>query len=616
MIYVFNYNFSDVYPSLRALFGTDGMQNATHGSDCVTSAEQEISIIFGESDEALPLTNEMTDRSVKDEDVAIDEPLSDKEDAYDSPAKNDNSASAEEIDNTAVDEQLNETIADKAETDHQELTQEKQHTEDVKIPEVEVEQEISKEAVPAEMTISKDEETDISTQVVETEIQSKIDTTEETCATGNTTTISNAEKLAKNDSFDMPKMERIDKSGEFTDITHTMIDKNGKDDIKIDETCKPDLQSNKVADKLTDKAISIPSTESRASEKSTTKSKATVTKQASGRTTTAAKKSDTTRASVKKTSATPAVAKTGASKTTGTVRKTTKASSTTTSTTTATATRHTSPPTSETARKTTATQVATARTVRSTAQKPADAASKTSTLTTKRSTTGLSRASATTAATVKKQGAETASAAKKSTTTARTASAASRQTTTRKSATTAGKATAKRVTRSSAAGTTARKPSSSTEKDPRLVAARAAKSAAAKSVPKPEETDVHQEQVAAGPEPEKPTSIEIERVVQESSAKTEVHDKEVESITVNNQQQHTTATATSSPKMEHRPESDGKVSAASSASRPRTPEVAQLRSKFENLQNNSNDSASSVKRAPMPITGGNRVKDMISRFNE
>ncbi|KAI7884925.1 nucleoside diphosphate kinase, partial [Lichtheimia hyalospora FSU 10163] len=32
--------------SLRALFGTDGMNNATHGSDCQTSAEREIDIIF------------------------------------------------------------------------------------------------------------------------------------------------------------------------------------------------------------------------------------------------------------------------------------------------------------------------------------------------------------------------------------------------------------------------------------------------------------------------------------------------------------------------------------------------------------------------------------------
>ncbi|KAI7850844.1 nucleoside diphosphate kinase, partial [Circinella umbellata] len=37
----------DIDPnSIRALFGTDGMGNATHGSDCQTSAEREIQIIF------------------------------------------------------------------------------------------------------------------------------------------------------------------------------------------------------------------------------------------------------------------------------------------------------------------------------------------------------------------------------------------------------------------------------------------------------------------------------------------------------------------------------------------------------------------------------------------
>ncbi|KAI8330849.1 nucleoside-diphosphate kinase, partial [Chlamydoabsidia padenii] len=32
--------------SIRALFGTDGSHNATHGSDCLTSAEREIDIVF------------------------------------------------------------------------------------------------------------------------------------------------------------------------------------------------------------------------------------------------------------------------------------------------------------------------------------------------------------------------------------------------------------------------------------------------------------------------------------------------------------------------------------------------------------------------------------------
>ncbi|KAI8148477.1 non-metastatic cell 5, partial [Fennellomyces sp. T-0311] len=32
--------------SVRALFGTDGMSNASHGSDCQTSAEREIKILF------------------------------------------------------------------------------------------------------------------------------------------------------------------------------------------------------------------------------------------------------------------------------------------------------------------------------------------------------------------------------------------------------------------------------------------------------------------------------------------------------------------------------------------------------------------------------------------
>ncbi|KAI9269318.1 nucleoside diphosphate kinase, partial [Phascolomyces articulosus] len=37
----------DITPnSIRALFGTDGMNNATHGSDCQTSAEREIQILF------------------------------------------------------------------------------------------------------------------------------------------------------------------------------------------------------------------------------------------------------------------------------------------------------------------------------------------------------------------------------------------------------------------------------------------------------------------------------------------------------------------------------------------------------------------------------------------
>jgi nucleoside diphosphate kinase len=36
--------------SIRALFGTDGSHNATHGSDGVTSAEREIDIIFGQTE--------------------------------------------------------------------------------------------------------------------------------------------------------------------------------------------------------------------------------------------------------------------------------------------------------------------------------------------------------------------------------------------------------------------------------------------------------------------------------------------------------------------------------------------------------------------------------------
>ncbi|KAI8078064.1 nucleoside diphosphate kinase, partial [Gilbertella persicaria] len=32
--------------SIRALFGTDGSHNATHGSDSITSAEREIDLIF------------------------------------------------------------------------------------------------------------------------------------------------------------------------------------------------------------------------------------------------------------------------------------------------------------------------------------------------------------------------------------------------------------------------------------------------------------------------------------------------------------------------------------------------------------------------------------------
>ncbi|KAI8075021.1 nucleoside diphosphate kinase, partial [Gongronella butleri] len=38
----------DIDPtSIRALYGTDGSQNAVHGSDCVTSAERETAIVFG-----------------------------------------------------------------------------------------------------------------------------------------------------------------------------------------------------------------------------------------------------------------------------------------------------------------------------------------------------------------------------------------------------------------------------------------------------------------------------------------------------------------------------------------------------------------------------------------
>lgn len=36
-----------VFCSIRALFGTDGSHNATHGSDCLTSAEREMDIVFG-----------------------------------------------------------------------------------------------------------------------------------------------------------------------------------------------------------------------------------------------------------------------------------------------------------------------------------------------------------------------------------------------------------------------------------------------------------------------------------------------------------------------------------------------------------------------------------------
>lgn len=37
--------------SVRALFGTDGSKNATHGSDSVQSAEREIQLLFGVTQE-------------------------------------------------------------------------------------------------------------------------------------------------------------------------------------------------------------------------------------------------------------------------------------------------------------------------------------------------------------------------------------------------------------------------------------------------------------------------------------------------------------------------------------------------------------------------------------
>ncbi|CAO3595173.1 unnamed protein product [Absidia cylindrospora] len=43
--------------SIRALFGTDGSHNAAHGSDCLTSAEREIDIVFGNAQVASSSTD-------------------------------------------------------------------------------------------------------------------------------------------------------------------------------------------------------------------------------------------------------------------------------------------------------------------------------------------------------------------------------------------------------------------------------------------------------------------------------------------------------------------------------------------------------------------------------
>ena len=98
-----------------------------------------------------------------------------------------------------------------------------------------------------------------------------------------------------------------------------------------------------------------------------------------------------------------------------------------------------------------------------------------------------------------------------------------------------------------------------------------------------------------------------EQVLGESS---EDHDDEVAAVTTVQRDEITTTTESLSVM-------DGKASASSVSSRPKTPEVAQLRNKFESNTlstadgaNGKNDHAKEA-RARSP---SNRVKDMINRF--
>lgn len=452
------------------------MQNATHGSDCVTSAEREISIIFDDQDETtapMETVKNIADPSVKDEGVAIDEPISENKEQTCAPAKDEQSVHVAKLDPVAIEKVSAEEAKEKIGADG-ETPQEEQHNTDAKGSE-NVVQDIIETAVTEQ--INEEEEhanttTDVKSQVLGTEIKSKGDTDNDTqitdkARTTEITTNSHAEQLAKDGPSLSPKTEEINKSGAMADETQIANNEAGKsDDIKADEASKADTQSNKQVDKQTNKAPNTNSTESHKSGKSATgatKAKATVTKQASARTTTVKRSTavsskpeaaKTTGTPVKRASAVPSAAKTDATKTTGTVRKTTKASSTTTTT----ASRRVSPPTSETVKKATmTTERTTLRTARPSTQKPVDSANKTSTVTTKRSTTGMSRLTASTAATAKRQGTEASSMTKKNTTTS--SSTASRQSPPgKKPVATSGAKTAttiaKRVTRTTTAAAT------------------------------------------------------------------------------------------------------------------------------------------------------------------
>lgn len=92
-------------------------------------------------------------------------------------------------------------------------------------------------------------------------------------------------------------------------------------------------------------------------------------------------------------------------------------------------------------------------------------------------------------------------------------------------------------------------------------------------------------------------SVEISKVVDESS---EIHDEEVAAVTHNE--------SSLGAAQEH---NESAASSSLSSSRPITPEVAQLRNRFESLHAESHSSS-----APKDLRSNspNRVKDMINRF--
>ncbi|KAI9269653.1 hypothetical protein EDC94DRAFT_376648 [Helicostylum pulchrum] len=58
--------------SIRAIFGTDGSHNATHGSDCLTSAEREIDLIFNQVKVTHDLAQEVLTDKICKPDVAVE----------------------------------------------------------------------------------------------------------------------------------------------------------------------------------------------------------------------------------------------------------------------------------------------------------------------------------------------------------------------------------------------------------------------------------------------------------------------------------------------------------------------------------------------------------------